>query len=119
MYRIPRDLDLSKVIGEFTTQICIGAYDIQFSLGDVHFAIHSEIKLAKNEKQVAIWEEGGWPSSEFYKILNVVVDSYDIPNDREIVINFRNGYSLHIYDNSDQYESMQISIKGEKYVVII
>jgi hypothetical protein len=119
MYRIPRGLDLSKVIGEFTTQICIGPYDIQFSIGDVHIEIWSEIKLTKNDIQVALWKEGAWPSSEFYNVMNVDVDSYDIPNDHEIIINFKNGYSLHIYDNSDQHESMQISIKGENILWVI
>ena len=119
MYRIPKELDLSKLNGQFTTQIGIGPHDIQFSIGDVHFAIQSEIKLTKNGEQVAVWREGDWPSSEFYHVMNVDVVSHAIPNDREIVINFGNGYSMHIYDSSDQYESMQISFKGEDSLWVI
>ena len=119
MYRIPKKLNLSKVNGAFTTQICIGPYDIQFEIGDVHFAIQSEIRLKKNGEQVAVWQEGDWPSAEFFNVMNVDVVSYNIPNDREIIINFENGYSLHIYDNSDQYESMQIRIKGENMLWVI
>ena len=112
MYRVPRDLNLSKLNGQFTTQICIGPFDIQFSIGDVHFVIESEILLKKDGEEAGVWKAGGWPSSEFYNVMNVEVDKYEIPNDREIIIAFKNGYSLHIYDNSDQYESMQIQFKG-------
>jgi len=41
MYRIPKELDLSKAVGEFTTQIRVGKYDIQFEFGDVHFAVQT------------------------------------------------------------------------------
>ena len=119
MYRIPKELELSKLNGQFTTQICIGPFDIQFSIGDVHFAVFSEVKLTQNGEQVAVWSEGDWPSSEFYSVMNVEVDSHSIPNDREIVITFKNGYSMHIYDNSDQYESMHISLKGEEGIWVI
>ncbi len=119
MYRIPKNLDLSKIDGEFTTQICIGRYDFQFSIGDVHFAIQSKIKLTKNGEQIALWEEGDWPSSEFYNVMNVNVSSHNIPNDREIVIVFNNDYVMHIYGNSDQYESMQINIMGEDGIWVI
>ena len=119
MYRVPRDLNLSKLDGQFTTQICIGPFDLQFSIGDVHFVIQSEIKLKKNGEGIAVWKEGDWPSSEFYNVMNIEVESHHIPNDREIAITFKNGYSLHIYDNSDQYESMQIRIKGEDGLWVI
>lgn len=119
MYRIPDDLDLSKLDGEFTTQICIGPFDIQFSIGDVHFAIQSEIKLKKNGEQIGTWKEGDWPIAEFYNVMNVDVISHEIPNDREIAIFFKNGYSMHILDSSDKYESMQINIKGQDGTWII
>nr|CAP48670.1 putative integron gene cassette protein [uncultured bacterium] len=105
--------------GEFTTQFRIGQYDFQFSIGDVNFSIESKIKLTKNDEKVALWEAGNWPGSEFYNVMNINVDSYNIPNDREIVIVFNNGYSMHIYDNSDQYESMSISIDGDDRIWII
>jgi hypothetical protein len=113
MYRIPKELDLTKAVGEFTTQINVGKYDIQFSFGDVHFAIQSSIKIIKEGKLIASWEEGVWPESGFIEIFNIPISSVQIPDDRTIIIKFENNLDMHLNDNSDQYESMQISIKGE------
>ncbi len=113
MYRIPKELDLSKTVGEFTTQINVGKYDIQFDFGDVHFAVQSPIKILKEGKLIATWEEGIWPESGFIEIFNLPVSSVQIPDDRTIIIKFENKLEMHLSDNSDQYESMQISIKGE------
>jgi hypothetical protein len=45
--------------------------------------------------------------------MNVNVVKYEIPNDRLIVISFENGIEMHLRDDSDQYECMQISIEGD------
>jgi len=113
MYRIPKELDLSKAVGEFTTQIHVGKYDIQFEFGDVHFAIQSPIKVINKGEVIATWVEGVWPESGFIEIFNVPVSGVNFPDDRTIIIIFENNLEMHLSDNSDQYESMQISIKGE------
>jgi hypothetical protein len=33
MCRVPKDLDLSPVVGEFTTQVRVGQFDLQFTFG--------------------------------------------------------------------------------------
>ncbi len=119
MYRIPKNLDLTKAVGEFTTQICVGKYDIQFDLGDVHFAVQSPIALMKNGGMLAKWEEGVWPENGFIEIFNVNVSEINIPDDRTIIILFENDIEMHLIDNSDQYECMQISIKGDPQEWII
>jgi len=113
MYRIPKELDLSKAIGEFTTQIRVGLYDIEFDLGCVSFAVQSPIELRRSGELVAMWEEGKWPQSGFKEIFNVSVSSIQIPSDRKIIVEFENGVKMHLVDNSDKYESMQITIEGE------
>ena len=45
MYRIPKDLDLSPVVGEFTTQVRVGQFDLQFTFGSVNFAVQSPVNL--------------------------------------------------------------------------
>ena len=113
MYRIPKDLDLSPVVGEFTTQLCVGQFDIQFTFGDVHFSVTSPVNLLRAGTIIAHWEEGQWPEPGFYDIMNTTVTRCEVVNDRLIVIEFDNGIEMHLEDNSDQYESMQIAIKGE------
>jgi hypothetical protein len=112
MYRIPKELDLSPVVGEFTTQVRVGQFDLQFTFGKVNFAVTSPVRLFRDGKQVAYWEEGKWPEPGFYDIMNTKVRRCEIVSDRLIVLQFENGIEMHLEDNSDQYESMQISFAG-------
>lgn len=109
MYGIPQDLDLSPIVGEFTTQLRVGQFDLQFTLGGVDFAVQSPVTLYREGRQIGGWTEGHWPDPAFYEVLNSEVEQYRIEDARRIVIEFANGVAMHLEDNSDQYESMQIS----------
>ena len=113
MYRIPKDLDLSTVLGEFTTQIHVGQFDLQFTFGKVNFAVQSPVSLIRKGEVIGGWEEGKWPDTQFFEIMNVNVVKCEIPNDRLIVLHFENGIEMHLIDDSDQFECMQISIHGD------
>ena len=119
MYRIPKELDLSPVVGEFTTQLCVGQFDLQFTFGDVSFVIQTQVNLFRDGKPFAHWEEGRWPDSGFYEIMNSEVTRCQIVNDRLIVFEFANGIEMHLKDDSDQYESMQIRLKDNSFEWII
>ena len=119
MYRIPKDLDLSPVVGEFTTQVRVGQYDLQFTFGPVNFAVQSPVSLFRDGKQVADWQEGKWPDPGFYDIMNADVTRCEVASDRLIVLEFVNGLEMHLEDSSDQYESMQITFEGDPTQVII
>lgn len=112
MYRIPKKLDLSAVVGEFTTQVRVGQFDLQFTFGPVNFAVQSPVSLFRRGELVASWTEGTWPGSGFFDVMNSKVRRCEIVSDRLIVIEFENGLEMHLEDNSDQYESMQISFEG-------
>ena len=114
MYRIPKDLDLRAVIGEFTTQVRVGQFDLQFTLGSVSFTVQSPVNLFRDDKLIAHWEEGQWPDPGFYDVMNVSVRRYEIPSDRLIILEFDNGISMHLEDSSDQYECFQIYIEGNR-----
>ena len=119
MYRIPKELDLSPVVGEFTTQIRVGQFDLQFTFGPVNFTVQSPVNLFRDGKLVAHWEEGKWPDPAFYDIMNVTVKHCEVVNDRLIVFEFDNGIKMHLEDDSDQYESMQITSDGDHTFWII
>ena len=112
MYRIPKEIDLSPVVGEFTTQIRVGQFDLQFTFGKVSFSVTSAVKILRNGNQVAYWDEGRWPESGFYDIMNTEVKRCDVVNDRLIVIEFENGLEMHLEDSSDQYECISIYFDG-------
>ena len=119
MYRVPLDLDLSKLVGEFTTQVRVGQFDIQFTFGPVNFAIQSPVQLIKDGQVVGRWEKGRWPEPGFFEVMNSAVSRWKIPDDKTIIIYLENGIELHLQDSSDQYESMQISVEGNPVQVII
>ena len=118
MYRVPLDLDLSAIVGEFTTQIRVGQSDVQFTFGPVNFAIQSPISLVRNGEVIGRWVEGRWPDSGFFDTMNVNVSRWEIPNDRTILIHLENGIEIHLTDDSDSYECMQISTEGSQSPVI-
>jgi hypothetical protein len=112
MYRIPKDLDLSGVVGQFTTQVLVGQFDIQFSFGPVHFAVTSPVQLFRRGEVVARWEEGKWPDPGFFDVMNSNVKRCEVVTDRLIVLELENGLEVHLHDDSDQYECMQIWTAG-------
>ena len=117
MYRISKDIDLSKLIGAFTTQICIGAYDLQFDFGTVHFQVESAVEIVKEGVVVDAWQGGSWPKELFQEILNVPVKSVSMPDDKRIILKFENDLEMHLMDDSDQFECMKITVEGEVWII--
>ncbi len=113
MYRIPKELDLSPIVGAITTQIRVGQFDLQFTFGPVSFTVQSPVNLYRDSKLLGRWEEGKWPAPEFYDIMNTEVVCCEVINERLIVFEFGNGMEMHLVDNSDQYESMTINFEGD------
>jgi len=117
MYRIPRNLNLDIIVGNFLTQLRVGQFDLQFTIADVDFRIESEVNLFRNGECIGTWSGGNWPSPEFYETMNSDVVKCIIPDDRNIVICLENGIEIHLKDSSDQFECMQISIEGEQWLI--
>ena len=113
MYRIAKELDLTSIVGQFTTQLRVGQFDLQFTLGRVNFGISSPVNLFRDGKLFAHWEEGQWPEPGFYDVMNAAITRYDIPNDQLIILEFENGIAMHLVDDSDQYECMTIIFEGD------
>ncbi len=115
MYDIPDDLPLSEVIGEFTTQICVGLADLQFTFGKIIIMAWGEVDLLQNEELIAVWQGGKGLDNQFIEIINKIIVSYTIPNDQKIILYFENGIEMHLKDDSDyQFEWLQIRIEGTK-----
>jgi hypothetical protein len=113
MYRIPADLDLSGAVGEFTTQLRVGQFDLQFTLGKIDFMIESPINLVRSGEVIGRWEEGRWPDPQFFDVMNAEVKRIEIRSDRLLVLHFENGIEMHLTDDTDQYESMTIRVEGK------
>lgn len=68
MYRIPKSLNLSPMVGEFTTQVRMGQFDLQFTFGPVNFAAQSPVRLYRGDELIACWKEGQCLSPAFTRL---------------------------------------------------
>ncbi len=119
MYGFPRDLDLTAAIGQETTQFCVGPYDLEFSFGSVCFSVQSLVELRRTDMVLASWEGGGWPSAGFYEAFCSPVSAVRVLDERCLCISLESGLDLHIFDTSEQYESLAISVAGVEGPYII
>lgn len=119
MHRIPKDLDLDAALGAFTTQIRVGQFDLQFTFGPVSFAVQSPVNVFRDGQSVAHWEGGHWPDPGFYEVMNSELRRYEVVSERLLVLELDNGLALHLEDNSDQYESMQITFEDDSALVVV
>jgi hypothetical protein len=109
---VPKEIDLSCAVGECSTQIKVGKFDIQFSLGKIWFAIMCPIQIFENDKEIGKWEEGSWPDKAFSKVLNVNMAGFEIPNQEFIILRFESGVEMIIRPETGPFESLTIGIEG-------
>ena len=113
MYHMPDNLPLRDAIGEFTTQICVGLADFQFTFGKIIFMVTGQFDLMRDGEVIASWQGGNGLDPHFIDIIKATMTKYEIPNDKEIVLYLEKGLEMHLKDDSDyQYEWLQISIEG-------
>lgn len=116
---LSKDLDLSPVVGEFTTLIGVGQFDLQFTFGPLGFSVQSPVNLFRDGMPLAHWEEGKWPDPGFYDIMNTEVTRCEFKNERSILFEFDNGIEMRLEDDPDQPEIMRIQCEGEPSVRVI
>ena len=112
MYRFAADLDLSSALGQETTQLCVGPYDLQFSFGPIAFAVQSTVEIWRNDRLIGSWEAGGWPDACFYQVLSTTLEAFAVLDPQRLSLRLANGLELHLLDTSEQYESLQIYVGG-------
>jgi hypothetical protein len=120
MYGFPPNLDYASIVGQFTTQICVEPFDLQFTLGDFRFILQSPVNVLREGTVVGAWDAVSWPEPAFYDLMNVPVISVDLPDNRTMIIRFEEGLEAVLVDDSDRYETMQIVVgpaPGAVYIV--
>lgn len=119
MYGFPSNLDYSTMVGEFTTQVCVGQFDLQFMLGNFRFIVQSPIRLIRDGNLIGGWDAASWPDPAFYGLMNVTVTGVDFPDNKTMRIVFESGLIAELTDNSDRHETMQIIVGKEPGAVHI
>jgi hypothetical protein len=112
MNRMPKDLDLGPMVGKSITQLCVGKFDLQFSVGPFHFMVESPVTLLRRGKLMAGWAPGKWPEPEFFHLMNSAVHRCWIASDRLLVIEVENGLAMHLEDSSDEHECLHVAVEG-------
>lgn len=109
------------MVGCNLIQIRLGGADVQFVFDPaVVIAVQSRVVCLNAENTVATWDgKNGWDSIQFQSLLNATVSSYSVVSDRLLEIRFAEGLKLQLFDNSDQFESMQIYVKGDELGPIV
>jgi hypothetical protein len=122
MYRFPLNLDLSRMVGSDLNQMRLGRYDVQFVFdSDVTIAVQSRITVLENDEPIADWNsERNWSNLNFQKIVNATVAGCSVLDEQTLEIRFSENFAIQLFDDSDQYESMQIWFKcdGQGPIII-
>jgi hypothetical protein len=117
MYGVPPDLPLDRFLGQNCTLIAIGSVEIRFmfpSSGDICVYIHGRWEVCDDcGRMIDRTREHAERTCYFvHKILESPVHRYAIDAPVSFTLYFENGYSLTIFDDSEQYESFSIQPDG-------
>lgn len=119
MYGFSADLDLSAAIGQETTQLCVGPFDLQFSFGAVAFAVQSKVEIWQKRQLVGSWEAGAWPDPAFYQVFGSALQHFSVLDPKRLSLQLTSGLELLLVDNSEHYESIQIYVGGMEVANIV
>ena len=111
MYGVPADLPLSVFLNTTLIQICLGQYQIQFHFvpqGYISVEGRWELKDEKGERVDASQPHVERDSYRIHRIIGQDIVNFEIYPPSWFSLQFKNGYSLVIYDDSKQYESFSI-----------
>lgn len=121
MYRFPKDLDLSSMVGASLQQICIGPSNVQFGFTHgIRITLESKATILRSGKLATSWDhEKGWSGCEFQQLMNKRVVGYSVIDEKLMEIMFSDEWVVHFFDDSDGYESLQIhGLEGGQTVIV-
>ena len=120
MYRFDHKLDLNSIVGAEVEQICCGRFDVQFRGSRFSISVQSRLTLKEGDEVIGIWTpEDNWSSIAFQRLLKTPIMGFSVLTDRLLEIRFACGVVAHFHDDSEQYESLQIYLPGDKVAPIV
>ena len=119
MYGFPKDLNLDGLLGHYLTQLNLGSGSVEF-IHDCRIKISATgpVSVFENGNLICEWDDYcRWTNADFQKLLSLNVTGWKIIADRTLELQYENGFSLHLVDDSDQYESVYIYFSNELSVI--
>jgi len=112
MYGVPDTLELPFLLDAELSQLCIGETHIQFNFSpNGSIGVEGDWELLDSSGEV-IEESCSGPLVLTQKLIGKCVTDYIIDAPKSVSILFENGFTLIIFDSSEQYESFTIEPGG-------
>jgi hypothetical protein len=115
MYGLPSNFPYHKLAGAMLIQVCIGEHQLQ-----LHFDSGLSISVGSTLRLNGVSDEfSDFPevASSICKFLSDTISLAEAPSGKVLRLIFSRG-SIEILDDSERYESFQVSIPGETLYVI-
>ena len=111
MYGVPKDLDLSGFVGATLIQVCLGESQIQFHFHPKgSFLVEGSWELVDTAGNPVdkVQDHSDRDEYRVHRLLGQAVIAWAIDSPSSLSLTFRNGLTLRLYDDSEQYESFSI-----------
>ena len=116
MYGVPADLPVNAFVGQEFNQICLGRFQIQFhasGTGSIsvegHWALHDE----KGGLVDVDRDHAERDAFRLHQIIDVPIVRSSVDPPRAFSLQFENGWTLTISDDTPQYESFSVQLDGQ------
>jgi hypothetical protein len=115
MHGRPIGVSFSEFIGQRLIQICFGEHQTQLHF-DERCSVMADVDVnVLTPKGLALW--GDDARRELLRLVGQIVETSAFVDDKTFVMKFDSGVRLSLHDDSDEYESFQISVNGTLYVI--
>jgi Family of unknown function (DUF6188) len=111
MYGIPHDIDLSFLVGAELIQVCVGSNQIQmqFVPDRLSILVVSDLTLLAPPEPAKVVTQFPRDAGALLPLLGRKVAGWKRSSDRTLDLTFDDGVCLTLSDDSDHYESFEIS----------
>lgn len=117
MYRLPKDVDFSFLVGATLGQVCIGANEVIFNFDrDIVLAVESEF-LIRTPRGETLFREAISSGGAVALLVSSSVSEVSPSTDGTLRLVFGEDAVLEIYDSSREYESYQLRWGDALFVV--
>lgn len=119
MFGLKRDIRTDFLIGVELQQVSFGAFQLILSFSnEVTLSVESKFKLQRENSPPMMWVPGDFSIfPELGHLFGVAVDQYEIPGDGRLILKFKNGNIVSVYDSNKNYESFQLTGAGRTIIV--
>ncbi|HVZ18816.1 MAG TPA: hypothetical protein VG897_16995 [Terriglobales bacterium] len=117
MYGIPEATDLAFLLGKAVEQVCLGRFQTQVHLDDANISIECRHILYRVDSlKEVLWERDEFPSEGISVLLGQTLSAVTNGSNGALEFAFSNGDRLSLFDDSEQYESFQITC-GDRHII--